>query len=170
MTKLYFRSKALDVHKALPIYLSSDILDLSECSTNNRDVPVMPTGMEKEEENEKHFQLAQDAQRNVANLLNVICKANVIPIPKVEVLPLKDTECKILNNDLVYFKINLFEDLSNETLPDYDLDSEDEEWLNDNLQLSVSMSSPRSLCHVSFSRFLVYVGTNFKIIYFGDNY
>ena len=138
MTKLYFRSKALDIHKALPIYLSSGLRDLSECSTNNRDVPVMPTGMEKEEENEKHFQLAQDAQRNVANLLNVICKATMIPIPKVEFMPSIDKECKILNNDHVYFKINLFENLSNQNSPDYDLDSEDEEWLDYNDQLSVS--------------------------------
>ena len=138
MTKLYFRSKALDIHKALPIYLSSGIRDLSECSSNNRDVPVMPTGMEKEEENEKHFQLAQDAQRNTANLMNVISKANMITVPKVEIIPSKDIAFAVLDNDLVYFKINLFKDLSNEHSPDYDLDSEDEEWLKANDQFSVS--------------------------------
>jgi len=51
MSKFSFRTKALDNAKPLPIYLASEEPDiLSETANINRAVPIMPTGMEKEEE------------------------------------------------------------------------------------------------------------------------
>ncbi|KAI6653981.1 Enhancer of polycomb-like protein 1 [Oopsacas minuta] len=143
MSRLYFRSRALDIHKALPIYLSSGIRDLSECSTINRDVPLMPTGMEKEEENETHFQLALIAQkRKISNVPKFVYKENIIPTPKVDLVTLShsETEIKILDDDCIYFKINLFEDVTTDHLSEYDMDSDDEAWLSAHESYGVSES------------------------------
>lgn len=50
MSKLWFRARALDAAKPLPVYRSRDLLDLSDLLSVSRTVPQMPTGMEKEEE------------------------------------------------------------------------------------------------------------------------
>lgn len=50
MSKLWFRARALDAAKPLPVYRSRDLPDLSDLLSVSRTVPQMPTGMEKEEE------------------------------------------------------------------------------------------------------------------------
>ena len=50
MSKLSFRARALDANKSMPIYRAEEIPDLPDFAAINRAVPVMPTGMEKEEE------------------------------------------------------------------------------------------------------------------------
>ena len=130
MSKLYFRSKALDIHRALPIYLSTSLPDISDSSTINRDVPEMPTGMEKEEESEKHCQMALVAQRTISNFCEHVSNQIIIPTPKFDVIQSYDIGSKNLEIKPSYLKYNLFEDLSPDSLPDYDLDSDDESWLN----------------------------------------
>ncbi len=51
MSKLSFRARALDINKPLPIVRSEEEPDiLNENVAISRSVPLMPTGMEKEEE------------------------------------------------------------------------------------------------------------------------
>lgn len=45
-----FRSRKLDFKKALPIHFAEDLPDLDEDSSINRTVPIVATGVEKEEE------------------------------------------------------------------------------------------------------------------------
>jgi len=49
-SKVSFRSRPLDPHKPLSVYHAVELSDLSEYAAINRNVPIMPTGMEKEEE------------------------------------------------------------------------------------------------------------------------
>jgi enhancer of polycomb-like protein len=50
MSKLSFRARQVDYTKPLPIYLNHDLPDLQDFAAINRSVPLMPTGMEKDEE------------------------------------------------------------------------------------------------------------------------
>lgn len=49
-SKLSFRSRQLDPSKPMPIYRAEEVPDLGECTAISRGVPVLPSGMEKEEE------------------------------------------------------------------------------------------------------------------------
>ncbi|CAG7826093.1 unnamed protein product [Allacma fusca] len=119
MSKLSFRARALDASKPLPIYHSDEIPDSADCSLINRAVPQMPTGMEKEEESEHHLQRA-------------ICAGSVIPTP--EVYELEDLlyynklypEDYKMPRQLIYMQPFTME----ADIPDYDMDSEDEVWVN----------------------------------------
>ena len=78
--KVNFRARTLDASKAMAIYLAEALPDLQDLNSINRAVPALPTGMEKEEETEKHLQDILEAQtkglvRRVAEL--------VIPTPEV---------------------------------------------------------------------------------------
>ena len=61
-TKLTFRARTLDATKAMAIYRAEDLPELADSNAINRSVPAMPSGMEKEEESEKHLQDILDAQ------------------------------------------------------------------------------------------------------------
>ncbi|XP_021962827.1 enhancer of polycomb homolog 1 isoform X2 [Folsomia candida] len=118
MSKLSFRARALDASKALPIYHSTEIPDSADCSLINRAVPQMPTGMEKEEEAEHHLQQA-------------IVSGTVIPTPEVFLIDNTGYYNKFypesykLPRQLIYMQ-----PFSMETdIPDYDMDSEDENWV-----------------------------------------
>ncbi|CDW56908.1 hypothetical protein TTRE_0000519101 [Trichuris trichiura] len=50
MSKLTFRARALDCIKRLSLYRKEQLPDLAEYAANQRSVPAMPSGMEKEEE------------------------------------------------------------------------------------------------------------------------
>lgn len=50
MSKVSFRARALDATKPMPVFRADEIPDLPDFATINRSVPLMPTGMEKEEE------------------------------------------------------------------------------------------------------------------------
>ena len=54
MSKL-FRARQLDANKSLPVFRAEELPDLSEFTTINRQVPQMPTVMEKEEESVSIF-------------------------------------------------------------------------------------------------------------------
>ena len=63
MSKLSFRARALDANKPMPILRAQEIPDLPDFAAINRAVPMMPTGMEKEEETV--------SRRHVGSLIHV---------------------------------------------------------------------------------------------------
>ncbi|XP_078722771.1 enhancer of polycomb homolog 1-like [Lampetra fluviatilis] len=123
---LSFRARALDASKPLPIFRAEDLPDLQEYVSINRTVPQMPTGMEKEEETEHHLQRAISAQQVYGEK------------PEHMVIPVPEAQSNVAYYDGLYkgdFKrpktfIHL-QPLSLEVEhPDYDLDSEDETFVN----------------------------------------
>ncbi|KAG1955258.1 enhancer of polycomb homolog 1 isoform X1 [Pimephales promelas] len=126
MSKLSFRARALDALKPLPIYRCEDLPDLHEYASINRAVPQMPTGMEKDEESEHHLQRAISAQQVYGEKRDNM----VIPVP--------EAESNIAYYDSLYpgdFKmpkqlIHLQPFSLDTEQPDYDLDSEDDAFVN----------------------------------------
>ena len=55
-SKLTFRARTLDASKPMAIHRAEDLPELAAENAINRAVPALPTGMEKEEETEKHLQ------------------------------------------------------------------------------------------------------------------
>uniref|UniRef100_UPI0037E94735 enhancer of polycomb homolog 1-like isoform X1 n=2 Tax=Semicossyphus pulcher TaxID=241346 RepID=UPI0037E94735 len=126
MSKLSFRARALDASKPLPVFRCEDLPDLHEYASINRAVPQMPTGMEKEEESEHHLQRAISAQQVYGEKRDNM----VIPVP--------EAERNITHYESLYpgeFKMPKqlihIQPFSLDTeQPDYDLDSEDETFVN----------------------------------------
>uniref|UniRef100_A0A669BWY3 Enhancer of polycomb homolog n=1 Tax=Oreochromis niloticus TaxID=8128 RepID=A0A669BWY3_ORENI len=126
MSKLSFRARALDASKPLPVFRCEDLPDLHEYASINRAVPQMPTGMEKEEESEHHLQRAISAQQVYGEKRDNM----VIPVP--------EAESNITYYDSLYpgdFKMPKqlihIQPFSLDTeQPDYDLDSDDEAFVN----------------------------------------
>uniref|UniRef100_A0A3Q3W8N1 Enhancer of polycomb homolog n=1 Tax=Mola mola TaxID=94237 RepID=A0A3Q3W8N1_MOLML len=126
MSKLSFRARALDASKPLPVFRCEDLPDLHEYASINRAVPQMPTGMEKEEESEHHLQRAISAQQVYGEKRDNM----VIPVP--------EAECNITHYESLYpgeFKMPKqlihIQPFSLDTeQPDYDLDSEDDTFVN----------------------------------------
>ncbi|XP_018026185.1 enhancer of polycomb homolog 1 isoform X2 [Hyalella azteca] len=113
-----FRARQLDATKPIPIYLQEEISDYTDLNNaSNRTVPQMPTGMEKEEETEHHLQQA-------------IFHHRVIPVP--EVYAVDSTHAKIYPPDYKQSRqlIHILPFNPEQDIPDYDMDSEDEEWLS----------------------------------------
>lgn len=116
-----FRARQLDASKPIPVYMQEDIPDFAEFNAINRTVPQMPTGMEKEEETEHHLQQAIFHQR-------------VIPVPEVFDWGAEDSSVL----DRMYppnYKaprqlIHIHPFSAEQDIPEYDMDSEDEEWVN----------------------------------------
>ncbi|XP_015782407.1 enhancer of polycomb homolog 1 [Tetranychus urticae] len=125
MSKLSFRARALDSSKMMPVFRSEEIPDLPDFAAINRSVPQMPTGMEKEEECEHHLQRAISAQQAFGHTGEL-----VIPTPEVYKAPDDFYNALYPNNfklprQLIHVAPFDFE----QEVPDYDLDSEDEVWL-----------------------------------------
>ncbi|CAK9293850.1 unnamed protein product [Gordionus sp. m RMFG-2023] len=121
MSKLSFRARQLDVNKAICIYRYEDFSKISDFSQGPRSVAPIPSGMEKEEESEYHLQQAIQNQK-------VTVKGVVIPTPSVEIGEDYDTFYKgnfPLPKQFIHVQPFDIEDV----LPEYDLDNEDETWL-----------------------------------------
>ncbi|XP_058486495.1 enhancer of polycomb homolog 1-like isoform X1 [Solea solea] len=126
MSKLSFRARALDASKPLPVFRCEDLPDLHEYASINRAVPQMPTGMEKEEESEHHLQRAISAHQVYGEKRDNM----VIPVP--------EAESNITYYDSLYFGdfkmpkqlIHIQPFSLDAEQPDYDLDSDDEAFLN----------------------------------------
>ncbi|OCT75547.1 hypothetical protein XELAEV_18030728mg [Xenopus laevis] len=126
MSKLSFRARALDASKPLPVFRCEDLPDLHEYASINRAVPQMPTGMEKEEESEHHLQRAISALQVYGEKRDNM----VIPVP--------EAESNIAYYESVYpgdFKmpkqlIHIQPFSLDAEQPDYDLDTEDDAFLN----------------------------------------
>ncbi|XP_017350703.1 enhancer of polycomb homolog 1b isoform X1 [Ictalurus punctatus] len=126
MSKLSFRARALDASKPLPIFRCEDLPDLHEYASINRAVPQMPTGMEKEEESEHHLQRAISAQQVYGEKRDNM----VIPVPEAEsnityYESLYPGDFKMPKQLIHIQPFNL-----DAEQPDYDLDTEDEVFIN----------------------------------------
>ncbi|XP_065369495.1 uncharacterized protein E(Pc) isoform X2 [Calliphora vicina] len=118
MSKLSFRARALDPSKQMPIYLAEELPDLPEYSAINRAVPQMPSGMEKEEESEHHLQRA-------------ICTGLIIPTPEVYTTEQDFYDRNYPPNYRMPRQLIHMQPLGLEQdVPEYDMDSEDELWIN----------------------------------------
>ncbi|XP_071157350.1 enhancer of polycomb homolog 1-like isoform X1 [Mytilus galloprovincialis] len=124
MSKVSFRARALDATKPMPVYRAEEIPDLPDFANINRSVPAMPTGMEKEEETEHHLQRYLSAQQVYGT-----ADALVIPIPDVETI--KEDYDKLYKGEFKPTKqyIHIQACGMEQEIPDYDMDSEDESWV-----------------------------------------
>lgn len=128
-SKLNFRARTLDASKPMAIYNIEDLPELTDLNAINRSVPAMPSGMEKEEESEKHLQDILDAQS--ANV-QIDTKNLVIPTPEVfssEVLPVYKKGYKVPRQ---YIHVQPFS-MDGEK-PDYDLDDQDDKFVEEILK------------------------------------
>eukprot|EP00730_Choanoeca_flexa_P005011 TRINITY_DN11865_c1_g10_i1.p1 TRINITY_DN11865_c1_g10~~TRINITY_DN11865_c1_g10_i1.p1 ORF type:complete len:627 (+),score=164.54 TRINITY_DN11865_c1_g10_i1:266-2146(+) len=125
-----FRRKNLDAAKPLEVYRARDRPEiLEELDAINREVPEMPTGMEKEEEEEVHVKQIIDEQARKGTLAGSTAS---IPIPEIvkgvdtykELFPpdYRPPKSYILAKSLIVF--------AEEEPPAYDLDTEDEAFLD----------------------------------------
>ncbi|KAJ8957654.1 hypothetical protein NQ318_017546 [Aromia moschata] len=123
MSKLSFRARALDASKPMPIYMAEELPDLPDYSAINRAVPQMPSGMQKEEECEHHLQRA-------------ICAGLIIPTPEVSDMPSREFYDKVYpaNYKQPRQLIHMQPFTMEQDIPDYDMDSEDERWLQSQTQ------------------------------------
>eukprot|EP00124_Ichthyophonus_hoferi_P000935 Ihof_evm20s40 gene=Ihof_evmTU20s40 len=128
MASLTFRARAIDMAKPLPIMLAQNIPDLAEATSVQRALPQMATGMDKEEEEEHHIQVVISAQHLSGSVGPV---EKVIPTPEAntEVASYKQYYTGTLNlpkNYIQYQDRYVMADMI-----EYDLDTEDEQWLSD---------------------------------------
>jgi len=133
-SKLNFRARTLDASKPMAIYHAEELPELTDLNAINRSVPAMPSGMEKEEESEKHLQDILDAQNNKTNKEGA--ENLVIPTPEVF-----EGDSEVVYNHFYtgdykvprqYIHVQPFS-TDNEN-PDYDMDDEDMEFLTKTLQ------------------------------------
>ncbi|XP_041804753.1 enhancer of polycomb homolog 1-like isoform X2 [Chelmon rostratus] len=126
MSKLSFRARALDASKPLPVFRCEDLPDLHEYASINRAVPQMPTGMEKEEESEHHLQRAISAQQVYGEKRDNM----VIPVPEAE-SNITYYESLYPGDYKMPKQLIHIQPFSLDTeQPDYDLDSEDDAFVN----------------------------------------
>ncbi|CAL8106431.1 unnamed protein product [Calicophoron daubneyi] len=127
MSKVSFRARQIDFNKPLPILKDGSDLhaEFSETALVNRGVPQIPSGMEKEEENEHHFV-------EVIHALQLHASADVkIPVP--DVVDCDEAYQKlypggfVLPKQLVHIRTVV---LAEDEPTEYDMDTEDEEWLS----------------------------------------
>lgn len=125
-----FRARPVDFNKPLLVYQNEDILDFSRFRNVSRRVIHMPTGVEKEEETETHLQEALTEQQ-----FSGTTERCIIPVPSVE--PVGDRYEKLYLPDYVLSRQYICVEDSvraalrmDQEIPDYDLDSEDEAWLD----------------------------------------
>ncbi|XP_019630045.1 PREDICTED: enhancer of polycomb homolog 1-like isoform X2 [Branchiostoma belcheri] len=135
MSKLSFRARALDASKPMPVFHTEDLPDLPEYTAINRAVPQMPTGMEKEEESERHLQRAMSAQQVYGAVENL-----VIPTPPAQVgvgyyEDLYEGQFKPQKQFVHVQALNMEQDY-----PEYDMDSDDERWMNSHNKRSSAMT------------------------------
>lgn len=131
-SKLTFRARTLDVAKPLGIYRAEDLPELAAENAINRAVPALPTGMEKEEETEKHLQDILEAQNK-----GLVKKVAELVIPTPEVMedhePAVDSLYRnIFKQSRQYIHVQPFS--ADQDKPDYDMDEEDIRFFNDDLR------------------------------------
>ncbi|PAA62068.1 hypothetical protein BOX15_Mlig003081g2 [Macrostomum lignano] len=133
MSKVSFRARALDSNRPLQLHFDHEIPDLSDYASISRSVPLLPSGMEKDEETEHHLQEALFAQQQFKST-----DLHAIPIPEIDE---NANKFKSLYHALCregtfrmpkqYIRVQAFSlDHGDNETPDYDLDSEDEAWLS----------------------------------------
>ena len=133
-SKLNFRARTLDASKPMSIYHVEDLPELADLNAINRSVPAMPSGMEKEEEAEKHLQDILESQE--ASYTKKPDKDDLLVIPTPEVYVASDFDD--IYRDMYkgsykpprqYIHVQPF--TVDQDSPDYDMDQEDEVFLRD---------------------------------------
>lgn len=129
-SKLTFRARTLDASKPMAIYNAEDLPELTDLNAINRSVPAMPSGMEKEEESEKHLQDILDAQTS-SHAATEKKKDLYIPTPEVfqTDLSLYQKGYKVPRQ---YIHVQPFS--MDAEKPDYDMDDADEAFFNETLR------------------------------------
>jgi enhancer of polycomb-like protein len=112
----------------MAIYNVEDLPELTDLNAINRSVPAMPSGMEKEEESEKHLQDILDAQSS-----HNTTEQKTLYIPTPEVF---DTDTSLYRKGYkVPRQFIHVQPFSMDTeKPDYDLDEEDVKFIDENLR------------------------------------
>eukprot|EP01135_Chromosphaera_perkinsii_P005649 Nk52_evm20s356 gene=Nk52_evmTU20s356 len=128
------KARALDQSKALPVYKFEELDENERHSMVARAVKELPTGMEKEEEEEHHIQAAISAQQ----VYGAISQHTVIPTPDAQ-LCMAHFE-KLYKKDYVQPKqySRIQDRFSELTPPGYDMDEEDLKWLEEHIRTSSS--------------------------------
>ncbi|KAL3320188.1 Enhancer of polycomb 2 [Cichlidogyrus casuarinus] len=126
MSKVSFRAKQIDFNKPLPIirHDSELLAEISENALVSRGVPSLPSGMEKDEENEHHFVEAIQALQSKKS------SEAYIPVPEIH----EDqhhyfrlyAKGYVPPNQFIHIRTAVFAD---DEPVEYDMDSEDEKWL-----------------------------------------
>jgi hypothetical protein len=125
MAGLSFRPRQIDIDRPLPIF-RREMEGEQSLAMISRSVPEFSTGMEKEEEHERHLQAVLNTWhiRNEGNVAEV--PSVEIPTPRVVVVPEYDADTSLtFNRPPGYVKWN-------EGMPqclDYDIDSADESFI-----------------------------------------
>jgi len=128
-SKLNFRARTLDASKPMAIYNIEDLPELTDLNAINRSVPAMPSGMEKEEESEKHLQDILDAQSS-QNIDETAVKTLVIPTPEVfSNAPVLANKAKGYKIPRQYIHVQPFS--MDAEKPDYDVDEEDDKFVHE---------------------------------------
>jgi len=124
----------LDASKPLLIYHAHEVPELAAENAINRAVSALPTGMEKEEETEKHLQDILEAQnkglvKKVAEL--VIPCPEVDDVREVEDVRYEEVYTGAFKQPRQYIHVQPFG--ADHDMPDYDMDEEDEKFFDDEL-------------------------------------
>ena len=128
-----FRARTLDAGKPMAIHRAEELPELDGEYAINRAVPALPTGMEKEEEAEKHLQDILEAQNK-----GLIQKMStmVIPTPEVEVetkdIAYTDTYKNTFKQPRQYIHVQPFN--AEGDIPDYDMDEADINFFTEELK------------------------------------
>lgn len=127
MSKVSFRTRQIDFNRPLPIvkYGSDMFFELGEGTFVGRGVPQVPSGMEREEENEHHFlEVIQALQ---------LQKPSDVSIPVPEIIDRSEEYEKIYTTSfsppkhLIHIRTIA---LAEEEPVEYDMDTDDEDWLH----------------------------------------
>lgn len=131
MSKLTFRARTLDVSKPMAIYKAEDLPELAAENAINRAVPALPTGMEKEEETEKHLQDILEAQTK-----GLVKKVAELVIPTPEVIEDQESYDQLIKGNFKQPRqyIHVQPLTADQDLPDYDLDEEDMKFFTEELK------------------------------------
>ncbi|VUZ45950.1 unnamed protein product [Hymenolepis diminuta] len=127
MSKVSFRTRQIDYNRTLPIirYDSQQYQELGEGAFVSRGVPTVPSGMEREEENEHHFiEVLQAMQRQ---------KKPEVSIPVPEIIEQNEEYESTYSEDFVVpdtliHVCTAF--LNDDEQIEYDMDADDERWLS----------------------------------------
>ena len=127
-----FRARTLDASKPMAIHRAEELPELDGEYAINRAVPALPTGMEKEEEAEKHLQDILEAQNK-----GLIQKMSLMVIPTPEVQEEQEQAyIETYNNTFKqprqYIHVQPFN--AEGDIPDYDMDEADFKFFNEELK------------------------------------
>ena len=147
-SKVTFRARMVDSARPLSIFKAEELPDIADINNMGRSVPALPSGMEKEEEGEKHLQdiLA----------VGLVDTGMVIPTPECSEItkpaPAATQSSQTSDSDPGTVGSNQYEKMylseykqprqyihvqpfaSNQDIPDYDMDEEDAKFFEEELR------------------------------------